>query len=265
MIDRCTFLNNNYSNAILKLEVQTKVLILSNLNFAANTNKEGVIHILFYSTNFSVLISMYNIILERNFDTSAGGVVLRYNSNDYSTIQASKLNFTKNHFIGEGGGINILGTLQKGCQMYIKSSHFINNFGFSPGSVIHSSIACLADKTYLIFIDNCIVTHNNGKSMVYVCMEHYFLQVFLVLNAEFYNNTGTPLQLFNVILVGNGVSRFHNNRADVGAVIYLRKSYLMLNFTSFQFDIRDHLANEYGGAIYIDLLFTLIFYLLIHI
>ena len=114
MIDRCTFYNNNYSNALLRLEAQTKVLVLSNLNFTANTNKEGVVYIFLYSTNFSVFISMYNIILERNFDTSAGGVVLRYNSNDYSVIQASKLNFTNNHFIGDGGGINILGTLHKG-------------------------------------------------------------------------------------------------------------------------------------------------------
>ena len=256
MIDRCTFYNNNYSNALLRLEVQTNLLVLSNLNFTANTNKEGVVYIFLYSTNFSVFITMYNIILERNFDTSAGGVVLRYNSNNYSIIQASKLNFTNNHFIGDGGGINILGTLHKGCRMHIKNSYFINNFGFSPGSVIHSSIACLADKTYLIFIKNCIFTHNKGKSIIYVGMEHYLLKAFLVFNGEFNNNTGTPLQLFNVILVGNGVSKFHNNKADVGAALYLRKSYLLLNFTSFHFDIRDNFANEYGGAIYIDLLFT---------
>ena len=86
-------------------------------------------------------------------------------------------------------------------------------------------------------------------------MEHYYLPSFLVLNAEFSNNTGTPLYLYNVILVGNGVTRFQNNKADAGAAIYFSKSYLLLNFTSFKFDIRDNLANEYGGALYIDLLF----------
>ena len=87
-------------------------------------------------------------------------------------------------------------------------------------------------------------------------MEHYYLPSFLVLNGEFYNNTGTPLQLLNIILVGNGVSRFHNNKADVGAALYICNSYLLLNFSSFQFDIRDNFANEYGGVIYIDVLFT---------
>ena len=33
----------------------------------------------------------------------------------------------------------------------------------------------------------------------------------------------------------------------------------MLNFASFQFDIRDNLANEYGGAIYIDTLFSTLY------
>ena len=166
-----------------------------------------------------------SIILERNFDTSAGGVVLKYNSNEYSSINASKLNFTNNCFIGDGGGLTFWVLFRKAVRC-IKNSYFINNFEFSPGSVIHSSIACVADMTYLIFIDNCKFTHNKGISIVYVCMEHYFLQAFLVFNVEFNNNTGTPLQLFNVILVDNGVSRFCNNRAEKGAAIYLHKSYL---------------------------------------
>ena len=258
IIDHCIFFYNNYSNALVYLQIETKVLILSNLNFTANTNKGGIINILFYSTDFSVIASLSKIILEQNFDTSAGGVVLRYLSTDYSTIRASKLNFTNNQFNGDGGGINILGTLQEGCQMHIKDSYFNNNIGFSPGSVIHSSLTCVADKTYLIFMitENCIFIHNKGKSIVYVRMEHYFLHAFLVLNAEFYNNTGTPLQLLNIILVGNGVSKFHNNKADVGAALYLHNSYLLLNFTSSQFDIKGNLANEYGGAIYIDILFS---------
>ena len=210
------------------LQIETKVVILSNLNFTANTNKGGIINILFYSTDFSVIASLSKIILERNFDTSAGGIVLRYLSTDYSTIRASNFNFTNNQFNGDGGGINILGTPQEGCQMHIKDSYFNNNIGFSPGSVIHSSLTCVAAKTYLIFmiIENCIFIHNKGKSIVYVRMEHYFLHAFLVLNAEFYNNTGTPLQLLNIILVGNGVSKFHNNKADVGAALYLHNSYL---------------------------------------
>ena len=199
---------------------------------------------------------MSNIILDRNFDTSAGGVVFRYLSNNHGIIQASRLNFTNNYFIGDGGGVNILGSFQVGCQIHIKDSYFNNNSGYSHGSIIHSSLTCTTDKSYLIIIENCTFTHNKGKSIVYVGMEHYSLPAFIFLNADFSNNTGTPLYLYNIMLVGIGITRFCNNKADVGAALYLHKSYLLLNFSSFQFDIRDNLANEYGGAIYIDILFT---------
>ena len=256
IIDQCTFSNNNYSNALVTLKVDTKVVIISNINFTANANKGGVICLLAHSTDLTVV--MFNINLERNCDSLVGGVIVKLISNENinSVIRVSKLKFTNNQFIGDGGGINILGTFQESCRIYIADSHFSNNFGFSPGSVIHSSLICASDKSYLIFIENCTFIHNKGKSIVYIGMEHFFLPAFLILNAEFNNNTGTPLQLFNVILVGNGVTRFQNNKADVGAALYLHKSYLLLNYSSFQFDIMDNLANEYGGAIYIDILFT---------
>ena len=255
IIDHCTFLNNNFSNSLVKLTVQTKLLHISNTNFTANTHKGGVIHLLVYSVCTLVIV---DIKFERNFDSIAGGVVLRLISNENinSIIRSSRLNFTNNQFIGNGGGINILGTFQESCEIYIQDSYFNNNFGFSYGSVIHSFLTCASDKPYLIFIENCIFIHNKGESIIYVGMEHYYLPAFLVLNGEFSNNTGTPLQLFNVILVGSGSTRFQNNKADKGAALYLRKSYLMLNFTSFQFDIRDNMASEFGGAIYIDLLFA---------
>ena len=256
IIDHCTLLNNNFSNSLLKLKLQTKILHISNTNFTANAHKGGIIHLLVYSADFTLVI--VNVKFERNFDSIAGGIVLKLNSNENikSMIISSRLNFTNNQFIGDGGGINILGTFQENCEIYIQDSYFNNNFGFSYGSVIHSSLTSANNKPYLVFIENCIFTHNKGKSIVYIGMEHHYLPAFLVLNGEFNNNTGTPLQLFNVILVGRGFTRFQNNKADTGAALYLRKSYLMLNFTSFQFDIRDNLATESGGAIYIDVLFA---------
>ena len=105
IIDHCTFSNNNYSSALVNLNMQTKLLFISNLNFTTNTNKGGIIYILIYSANFTLVLSDINLV--ENFDSSAGGVVHRLISNDYSTICASRLNFTGNVFICNGGGINI--------------------------------------------------------------------------------------------------------------------------------------------------------------
>ena len=82
------------------------------------------------------------------------------------------------------------------------------------------------------------------------------LPSFLVLNGEFINNTGTPLELFNFMLVGNGTTKFLNNKADIGAAVCLSNSFLLLNFISFQFDIRNNFANAYAGGIFVDFLLS---------
>ena len=148
------------------------MVLISNSNFTANTHKERVIHLLVYSADF--ILVLVNMKFERNFDSIAGGVVLSLNSNENIKIiiRSSRLNFTNNQFIGDGGGINILGTFQENCEIYIKDSYFNNNFGFSYGSVIHSSLTSANNKPYFVFIENCIFTHNKGKSIVYIGMEH---------------------------------------------------------------------------------------------
>ena len=77
-----------------------------------------------------------------------------------------------------------MGTFHYNCQIYIEDSYFKNNFGFSYGSVIHSSLTCANNKPYFIFIENCIFTHDKGKSIVYIGMEHYYIPAFLVLNGS---------------------------------------------------------------------------------
>ena len=217
IIDRSTLLNNNSSSHLIDLHINTEILLrVSNISFTANINKAAVIYIMIYSKNVTVLI--LNINLERNFGNAAGGVVFRLVSNENIIIRLSNLNFTSNHLINNGGDIHFMGSFQKSCEIHIKDSYFKNNFGLNHGTVIYSSLTCTTVKAYLIFIDNCIFTHNKGESIVFVGMEHYFLPAFLILNAGFSNNTGTPLKLFNIILVGNGVSRFQNNKADVGAM-----------------------------------------------
>ena len=62
IIDHCTFSNNNYSSALVNLNMQTKLLFISNLNFTTNTNKGGVIYILIYSANFTLVLLDINLV-----------------------------------------------------------------------------------------------------------------------------------------------------------------------------------------------------------
>ena len=202
---------------------------------------------------------MKNISIQRNYGYSIyrrGGFIYISILKDNSTVKFSNLNFTNNHFSSNGGGIYISGTFQTTSQFYIQNSYFANNFGFGPGTVIHSSLTCTSDNTYMITIENCTFIHNKGKSIVYVAMEYYLLPAFLVLNGEFSNNSGTPLELFNTLLVGKGNTSFQDNKADTGAALYISDSFLLLNFSSFQFRIINNFANAYGGAIFIDFLLS---------
>ena len=59
------------------------------------------------------------------------------------------------------------------------------------------------------------------------------------------------------MLVGSGNISFQDNKADTGAALYiLSDSFLLLNFSSFQFRIINNFANAYGGTIFIDCLLS---------
>ena len=175
----------------------------------------------------------------------------------YKRQQHDKILQTNNHFSSNGGGIYILGTFQTISRFYIQNSYFSNNFGFGPGTVIYSSLTYTTDSTYLIVTENCTFIHNKGKSIVYVAMEYYLLPAFLVLNGEFSNNIGTPLEILNTIMVVTGNTSFHQNKADTGAAMHISDSFLLFNFSSFHFTITNNLANTYGGAIFIDFYFLM--------
>ena len=89
-------------------------------------------------------------------------------------------------------------------------------------------------------------------------MEYYLLPAFLLLNGEFSNNIGTPLEIFNIILVVTGNTSFHQNKSDAGAALHISDSFLLFNFSSFHFTITNNLANTYGGAIFIDFLLSIV-------
>ena len=259
MIKHCSFANNtDYGVSVVELNIQSQSLItIAGLNFNNNTGRGAMIHTHVRFDN--IMISIKNINISGNNGYSVykrGGFIYLSILKDNSTVKLSQLNFTNNCFSSNGGGIYILGTFAITSQFYIQNSYFANNFGFGRGTVIHSSLTCITDNTYLITIENCNFSNNKGKSIVYVAMEYYLLPAFLVLNGEFNNNSGTPLELFNVILVGNGNTSFQDNKADNGAALHLSDSFLLLNYSSFQFRIINNFANAYGGAIFTDFLLS---------
>ena len=258
LIENCTFINNTKNDiTMLELNLQStgSSVDIKHSQFTNNINSGSAV-IYFHIRSKHITTSLFNIKMMNNvgFATEKeGGFILSEVSEDNHTLSITELTFMNNNYTSNGGGVYVSGSFLSSYQCYIQDSHFEGNFGFGSGTVVYSSLSCPTEKTYIMHINNCSFVNNEGESIVYVAMENYVLPVFLVLSdTDFSNNTGTPLHLFNAALVGNRNTTFINNSADTGAALHLTDSYILLNYSSFQFNLISNFANSYGGAVFID-------------
>ena len=254
LINNCEFFNNSaYDITLVELNMKCNGSIeIFNSNFYRN-NGSALIYFQIRNVDLSVSIHTAMMLNNTGFATEKeGGLVLMELSEDNCTLHVTDLIFMHNVYYSNGGGLYITGAFESIFKCYVVNSYFGDNFGFGDGTIIYSSLKGATEKTYLVFIDNCTFTLNQGNSIVYVAMEYYILPAFLILSSNFSTNIGTPLKLFNTILVGNGSTIFVNNQAETGAALYLSDSYILLNYSSFQLHIADNFANQHGGAIFID-------------
>ena len=256
VIENCTFVNNSNNDiTMLELNMQSTGSSVS-FKHSQFTNNSGTAIVYFQIRSKHIVSSLFNTNMTNNvgFATEKqGGLILIEVSEDNYTLGVNNLMFMKNRYASNGGGIYVTGSFQTSYQCYIRDSHFEDNFGYGSGTVIYSSLSCATERTYVMVIDNCKFIRNEGDSIVYVAMEYLILPVFLVLGDTMFSyNDGTPLHLVNAALVGNGTVIFESNQADTGAALHLSDSYILLNYSSFQFDLMSNFANSYGGAVFLD-------------
>jgi len=258
VIENCSFVNSlNHADTIIELFVTSQSLIdIVNSNFS--DNKHGAL--VYAQVRFvNVTFTMENLNIVNNSGLSLhkpGRAFLFFELfEDNCVVNLTRLIIANNHFASniKGGGIYITGTYEKIFTGNIQNSTFESNFGFGAGSVIHTSLKCssVLDNSYTFSIDSCSLRNNTGYSIVYVAMEYNAVPAFLLLNAEFINNSGAPLKLLNTILVSKGNITFQHNKATKGAGLYLSDSYILLNYSSFHINIINNHANMYGGGIYV--------------
>ena len=260
LIRNCTFVNNSNNDiTMLELYMQSTGSLVS-IKHSEFASISGSPIIYFQIRSRHVKASFFDINMMNNVGfvretLTEGGFILIDVSEDYYTLDIAKLTYMKNYYniYRNGGGIYVSGSFQSSYQCCIRDSHFEDNFGYGSGAVIYSSLSCATERTYVMVIDNCKFIDNEGQSIVYVAMEYLVLPAFLVLgNVVLSNNSGIPLHLVNAALVGNGTAIFEGNQADTGAALHMSDSYVLLNYSSFQFDLISNFANSYGGAIFMD-------------
>ena len=111
-------------------------------------------------------------------------------------------------------------------------------------------------------IYNSTFRNNTGRSIVRIgkisLMEDLVLTnvpsyLFLGKSTKFLYNSGTPIRLSDVILVGNENTEFSYNVAQSGAALHLTDSYVVPYVSSFQYNFFHNFAIVRGGAIFVDL------------
>ena len=248
-----TFNNNlHFGFSMIEMLIRsTNMVRISDSNFSDNSG-DALIYLHMISDNIS--FSLFNVKIVNNSGyciSKEGGFIVFAIFRDNILVNISQLYFKNNLYASNGGGLYLIGTFRHTFRCYISSSQFEANVGFGSGTVIYGSLTCETSRTYVMVIDNCIFKDNKGGSIVFVTKMQYFTPAFLILNAKFIHNTGTPVKLFNMILVGKGNVSFQYNQADTGAALYLTDSYLLLNYSSFNFNIVKNFANYHGGGVYV--------------
>ena len=255
-IEQCMYSNNsNYDVGMIDLNIQSNSQVrIYKTALCSNHNGSALVYMQVHSRNVS--ISFNDVTMIENIagtKKEIGGLLIADIYEDNCIMEITKLSMTNNTLQGfsDGGGIYITGSFWSAFKCLIHASQFKNNFAFGTGTVIYSSLECENNKkAYLMQIDDCLFTNNTGNSIVYVATQCYELPGFLILNGEFTKNTGSPLKLFNTILVGNDLITFNDNLAEAGAALCLTNSYILLNHSSFHMDITNNFASLHGGGIY---------------
>ena len=261
-ISNCSFQNNTqYNVGLIELNMQSQ----SKVNFVnsslANNTGNSLLYMQLRSNN--IIVSLHGLNVTNNNGTSElrrGGLLAFRLFEDNCTVNITKLNYTMNRFSRNGGGLYITGSFRTNFTCYVRDAYFDSNDGRGQGAIIFSILQ--SDSSYVLAIYNSTFKRNTGRSIVRIgkraLMEDLVITnrpalLFLGQSTKFLHNTGTPIRLSDVILVGNNYTEFSYNRAQSGAALYLTDSYVLSNVSSFQFNFSHNFAIVRGGAIFIDL------------
>ncbi|XP_065911332.1 uncharacterized protein [Dysidea avara] len=262
VIDNCIF-ENNSNHSLTLVEVTTSIysqIVTKFVNSSFTGNRHSAL--LYIHLSYSDVVTMNGIDIKNNtgyfLEKKGGFIFLKISEALNCSVNLTELNYIGNHFTGNirGGGIYLSGAFNSGFKCRISNSSFYSNSGSGSGAVIYTSLTSVSVAPschgYVFFIDNCDFNNNTGKSIVYMAMNYYVIPAFLILNGNFINNTGIPLELVNIILVGKGNTTIQNNQAQTGAALHLSGSYILFNYSSFQLNIINNHAKLFGGGIYMD-------------
>ena len=262
LISNCNLQDNtDYDVGLIELNMQSQSKVNFMNSLLGNNTGNSLLYMQLRSKNITVCL--YGLHISNNTGTSVlrrGGLLAFRLFEDSCMINITKLVYTMNRFSRNGGGLYITGSFKTNFKCYVQDARFVSNIGRGHGVVIFSILQ--SDSAYLLAIYNSTFERNIGRSIVRIgkiaLMEDLIITnqptlLFLGQYTNFLHNTGTPIRLSDVILVGTDNTEFSYNKAQSGAALYLTDSYVLSNVSSFQFNFSHNFAIVSGGAIFIDL------------
>ena len=263
LISNCSFMaNTKYYVGLVELNMQSHDSVVNFVDsHLSNNTGNSLLYVQLHSSDITV--SLHGLQIVNNTGTSVlrrGGLLSFRLFEDNAIVNITRLVYTMNSFSRNGGGLYITGLFRTVFRCYVQDSHFESNIGRGQGAVIFSILQ--SDSAYGFTIYNSTFMNNTGRSIIRIgkisLMEDLVLRnipsyLFLGKSTSFVYNSGTPIRLSDVILIGNGNTEFSYNVAQSGAALYLIDSYVVPYISSFQYNFYHNFAIVRGGAIYLDL------------
>ena len=183
---------------------------------ASNNTGNALLYVQLRSSDITV--SLHGLQIVNNTGSSVlrrGGLLSFRLFEDNAIVNISRLVYIMNSFSRNGGGLYITRLFRTVFRCYVQGSHFESNIGRGQGAVIFSILQ--SDSAYVFTIYNSTFMNNTGRSIIRIgkisLMEDLVLRnipsyLFLGKSTSFLCNSGTPIKLSDVILVGNGNTEF---------------------------------------------------------
>ena len=266
MVKGTNFTDNravNFSNGALAMAISpgdTAFVSVNVLHSSFINNSNGTIYISTSQGKVLHEVNFYEVVIKESVTMgsySGSGAVSISLLSSYSNIyNFQSVFFIANYYPGIAGGTLFLKTANAESDIFINSCVFQNNSGLGQGSAIYVADGVTSNanvyQTFIKFRGTTFIDNTAGRSIVYVRGGTINNTKITVKNTYFINNIGTALHLFMSTLIFFTNVTYENNIANKGAALYLEQG-TQVYFYECSAQFVNNKANQYGGAIYIDL------------
>ena len=253
--------DSSFTNSALLYDIggNTVEVLISNSNFTNTSSQLGPVAVPtigLISQVHTVSITMVDVEISHSISTGFeyGLLYFTFPRSYDIQINMTRVRLMSNTYLEDNGGVVYIQYSDSTSDLIFEECEFFNNTAHRGAAL---SIENYSDKGNSIIILNSKIHHNTADvSVVYINSNSEREHMAVTVNgSNFTNNIATCIHLVQSQLVCEDVV-FANNIAHSGAAIYVDEGSTVTMDGRGSIQFINNSAIEYGGAIYINLVYT---------